>query len=79
MSRSPQLTIVLGPEATYQPVARTSSSGQDAVGAVLIGEYGSVVRIESTNSDALLNLADAFQEAARRLRAAQIATEQVPA
>lgn len=67
---SAYLTLVLGDDATFTP------DTYGGIGVVTFnGTGGGMVGISTTSVDALLALADAAQEAARKLRGSQLRAE----
>ena len=75
MNIHPNIAIVLREGATFRANAQPPSDiGGQAIGSVRFGELGDVaIHVQTTDVAALLALADACQEAARRLRALQVA------
>lgn len=75
--RSTQI-LTLNPGCTFTP--RVDHLNGVSWGAIRVGETGTAyLNVECFDVDTLLALADAAQEAARRLRASQIANENVQA
>jgi hypothetical protein len=62
--------IILSDSDTYTPKAHRRDDGGAPIGSIDLGPQTS---IQSNSVEAMLALSDAAQEAARRLRAAQIA------